>query len=85
MEAFTLAELVARLRKYAGQEESVDLDGDIADAAFDDLGYDSLALLNTIGSIEREYGVGLDDDTAAKARTPRQLVDMVNSRLGQSA
>lgn len=85
MEFFTLARLVAKLRECAGQEESVDLDGDIADASFDDLGYDSLALLNTVGRIEREYGVTLDEDVVAKAQTPRRLVDMVNTHLGQSA
>ena len=32
-------------------------------STFDDLGYDSLALLETSTNIEREFGVSLDDPT----------------------
>ncbi|MFC5183737.1 acyl carrier protein [Actinomadura harenae] len=82
METFTLAGLTAKLRECAGETETADLDGDIHDVPFSALGYDSLALLNTVASIEREHGVGLDDDAVAKAETPRQLLDMINARAG---
>jgi act minimal PKS acyl carrier protein len=79
--AFTLDDLRRILREAAGADEGVDLDGDILGTEFEALGYESLALLETGGRIEREYGITLDDDTLAEARTPGQLVDAVNNHL----
>ncbi|MEV0264792.1 acyl carrier protein [Streptomyces sp. NPDC050617] len=78
----TVGDLLVLLRECAGEEESVDLEGDILDVPFEDLGYDSLALLNTVGRIERDCSVRLGDDTVEKALTPRDLIDMTNSALG---
>ncbi|GGQ57842.1 acyl carrier protein [Streptomyces flaveolus] len=78
---FTLDDLRRILREAAGADEAVDLDGDILGTEFEALGYESLALLETGGRIEREYGITLDDDTLAEARTPGELVDAVNARL----
>ncbi|MDT3395507.1 acyl carrier protein [Streptomyces sp. B1866] len=78
---FTLADLTRILREGAGADESVDLDGDILDREFEELGYESLALLETGGRIEREYGISLDDSLLSEARTPRMLVDLVNAHL----
>jgi act minimal PKS acyl carrier protein len=81
MSAFTLDDLRRILRACAGEAESVDLDGDIADVAFSDLGYDSLALLELASRIEREYATSIPDDAAVEMRTPRTAVDYVNERL----
>jgi len=62
----------------AGIDEGTNLDGDILDTDFDDLGYDSLALLETAARITREYQIVIDDD-AAIARTPRELLQLVNN------
>lgn len=80
--SFTLDDLKRILLEGAGAEEGVDLDADILDTAFDDLGYESLALLETGSRIEREYHIVLDEAVVAEARTPRVLIDAVNSRLG---
>ncbi|MFJ3213064.1 acyl carrier protein [Streptomyces flaveolus] len=82
---FTLDDLRRILREAAGADEGVDLDGDILGTEFEALGYESLALLETGGRIEREYGITLDDDTLAEARTPGELVDAVNARLTAAA
>jgi minimal PKS acyl carrier protein len=74
----TLDDLRRILREGAGAAEDVDLDGDVLDTPFVDLGYDSLALLETATRISREYGIPLDDEAAATAKTPRELLDMVN-------
>lgn len=79
---FTLDDLKRILLEGAGAEEGVDLNADILDTAFDDLGYESLALLETSGRIEREYRVVLDEDAVAQSQTPRALIDAVNSQLG---
>ncbi|MEU6918094.1 acyl carrier protein [Streptomyces olindensis] len=78
---FTLDQLKATLLEGAGTDESVDLNGDILDTSFEDLGYESLAMLETVGRIEREYGISLDEEAVGEAATPRALVRLVNDHL----
>ncbi|MET8170372.1 acyl carrier protein [Streptomyces sp. NPDC057456] len=78
---FTLDDLKRVLRESAGADEGVDFDGDILDSDFEDLGYESLALLETGSRIEREYGIALDDSALTDSRTPRALIDAVNEHL----
>jgi act minimal PKS acyl carrier protein len=73
------------LLEGAGAAEYIDFDGDIMDTEFDALGYESLALLETSGRIEREYGITLDESAVADAVTPRALIDLVNSHLKAAA
>jgi act minimal PKS acyl carrier protein len=83
MSQFTLDDLRRILREGAG--DSGALDGDIADAIFSDLGYDSLALLELSSRVEREYHVSIPDDAALAMRTPAAAVAYVNDRLATSA
>lgn len=82
---FTLDDLKRILLEGAGADESVDLDGDILDTDFEELGYESLALLETGGRIEREYGITLDDTALTDARTPRALISVVNAQFVEAA
>ncbi|SDZ23494.1 act minimal PKS acyl carrier protein [Amycolatopsis xylanica] len=82
---FTLNDLKRILREGSGDAAEASLDGDILDTEFDALGYDSLALLETGGRVEREYGVTLDESALADAVTPRALVDVVNEHLARVA
>jgi act minimal PKS acyl carrier protein len=84
MAEFTIDDLVQILRECAGEDESVDLDGDIAGTSFEDLGYDSLALFNTISRIERDQAIKLDDNTVVEAKTPRDLLQVVNRTIRQT-
>ncbi|OEU85658.1 actinorhodin polyketide synthase [Streptomyces abyssalis] len=77
---FTLADLKRILFEGAGAEGAA-LDGDILDTSFDALGYESLALLETGGRIEREYGITLGDSVITDGATPRALVEAVNAQL----
>jgi act minimal PKS acyl carrier protein len=79
--SFTLEGLIEKLRECAGEDETADLNADIIDVAFADLGYDSLALLNTVGAIERDQSIKLDDKVVEKATTPRDLLDLINERI----
>jgi minimal PKS acyl carrier protein len=74
----TLDDLRRILRQCAGETDGVDLDGDILDVEFEAMGYDSLALLETAGQIGQECGVELEDEVATSARTPRDLLEVVN-------
>lgn len=76
--------LVVLLRECAGEDESVDLDGDILESTFEDLGYDSLALYNTVSRIERDYSVSLPDEIVAEAKTPAGLLERVNAELAHA-
>lgn len=73
------------LRRAAGEEEDVDLEGDIVDVAFTDLGYDSLALLEVAAIVEREFGIALADEVVQEAKTPAMFIGLVNGLLGQPA
>lgn len=77
MAIIELTDLVRLLSESAGADEEVDLSGDITDTPFFELGYDSLALLQLIGVIQREYGIALDDD-AVSAVTPGEFIALVN-------
>lgn len=78
MSELTIARLREIMRECAGQDESVDFDGEIMDRSFADLGYDSLAVLETAARIEREFHVELAEDAVSEIETPRELVDLVN-------
>jgi minimal PKS acyl carrier protein len=81
----TLDDLRRILRAVAGEAEGAGLDGDILDVTFTDLGYDSLALLETAGQIERERDLQLDESTITDAQTPRQLLAAVTEQLVAAA
>lgn len=85
MDRLTLDELKNLLRDCAGVEEGVDLDGDVIDVPFSVLGYDSLALLQTTGVIESDYGCTLDEDAVEEAETPRALLVLINEALDRSS
>jgi len=80
---FLLDDLVRIMRSSAGVDDSVDLTGDIADVSFTDLGYDSLAVLEITGRVARERQIALTDDEVQELYTVRELLDLVNSRLGE--
>jgi len=81
MAHLTLEDLKATLRAAAGEDESIDLDGEILDTEFGELGYDSLAILETASLIGRRFGVQLPEDEVGELRTPRELIDFVNATL----
>jgi act minimal PKS acyl carrier protein len=78
----TLDALLETMRQCAGETDAGVPDADLMDVPFLDVGYDSLALLETAARIEREYGISLSDDTVVTATTPRVLLRIVNQTLG---
>jgi act minimal PKS acyl carrier protein len=73
----TLSELQDIMHECAGWAQPLE---QAPDEPFDELGYDSLALLEAASRIKRDYGVELSEDELGSARTPRELVDAVNAR-----
>jgi act minimal PKS acyl carrier protein len=81
MSTVTIDDLKGIMRTCMGDDDSVNLDGDILDKPFSDLGYDSLALLETAARIKREFGVLIPDEEMGGIETPRILLDKVNAKL----
>ncbi|MEV4636621.1 acyl carrier protein [Actinoplanes sp. NPDC049548] len=77
MADFTIDDLRRIMLEGAGVDEGVDLDGDILDTTFTELGYDSLAMLETASRIERLLGIRLSDEEVGDADSPRRLLDLV--------
>lgn len=72
-------ELLRIMRTCAGADPEISLDDGALDTGFEELGYDSLALLEITGQIEREFRIRLADDAVRLEHTPRELLTMVNS------
>jgi len=85
MNTVNLDDLRRILTDVAGQDDNVDLAGDIADQPFEDLGYDSLALMEMAARIEQDYGIKIDDEQAAKMQTPQAFIELVNSELSRAS
>lgn len=81
MQRITLRELEAIMRDCAGEDESTQSLEQAPDQPFEDLGYDSLALLETHSRIKRDYGVELSETDLDDTKTPRELIELVNTRL----
>jgi act minimal PKS acyl carrier protein len=82
MQDFSLDDLRRIVREAAGEPESMSLDGDIAATSFEELGYESLALIEVAARIHQQYGVMLDDDAMIGSLTPGELVGQVNRLNG---
>ncbi|MFJ9821215.1 acyl carrier protein [Streptomyces sp. NPDC101151] len=78
---FTVKDLRRILHEAAGEGDGAAVDTNTMDTDFIELGYESLALLETGGRIEREFGIQLDDETLFDSTTPRALIDAVNAQL----
>jgi act minimal PKS acyl carrier protein len=66
------------LSDCAGESEQGPLTADQIDLAFEELGYDSLALLETAARIDSRYGVKITDEQILELRTLRELLEVVN-------
>ncbi len=76
MDGFELKDLKRILLEAAGDDGVPSVD-----VPFVELGYDSLAMFETVSRISREYDVPLPDDLATGMATPRDLMGLVNSLL----
>ncbi|MGK8489955.1 acyl carrier protein [Nocardia asiatica] len=77
----TITELRSILVACAGGEDLAELDSDISGVEFEELGYDSLALIETAARIQRDFGVTIPEEQLIEVKTPQELVDIVNAQL----
>jgi act minimal PKS acyl carrier protein len=65
----------------AGGDDLETVHGDVSGVSFEDLGYDSLALIETAAKLKLEHGVDIAAEQIIEARTPRELLILVNDRI----
>ncbi|MFB4301864.1 acyl carrier protein [Actinomadura sp. NTSP31] len=85
MKELTLDDLKDALRAAAGEAEALqDGSADLLEVPFSELGYDSLAVMETTAQVERKLGVELPEEETAELKTPREYLEFVNARIGES-
>ncbi|MEV4007105.1 acyl carrier protein [Actinomadura sp. NPDC049753] len=84
MKELTLDDLKNALRAAAGEAENLDESGDLLEVPFSELGYDSLAVMETTAQVERMLGIELPEEETAELRTPREYLDFVNARIKET-
>lgn len=62
----------------AGEDESVNLDAGFETIEFAELGFDSLALMETSAHLKREHGIVIPDETLWDLTTPAELLTWIN-------
>jgi minimal PKS acyl carrier protein len=85
MAELTIDDLTGFLLRAVGEDESIDLSGDILDTQLVDLGFDSLAVIATTSSLEQHFQIKLEDSDASDIETPRDFLDIFNRQLAQAA
>ncbi len=72
----------AKVKDIIVQQLGVDLDKVTTDASFvDDLGADSLDVVELVMAFEEEFGVEIPDESAEKIATVKDAVDFLSQKL----
>ncbi len=70
-----------KVKKIIAEKLSVDMEEVVPEAAFvDDLGADSLDLVELIMSMEEEFDIDISDDDAEKLVSVKDAIDYINAR-----
>lgn len=85
MPTFTIDQLKTIFQECSGVPDGATLNGDIVDQELRDLGYDSLAVLEVVSRIQRDYDLSIPDEAIDEMKTARAILDYVNSRLPVAA
>ncbi|MFJ4524559.1 acyl carrier protein [Streptomyces sp. NPDC088810] len=80
----TADELRGILVRCAGIDDAGRSDQEILDLTFEELGYDSLALMETAAVLQREFGIEIPDDELFATDTPRALLDRASSAVANA-
>jgi acyl carrier protein len=77
--------VVDKIKKLIAEKLEIDLSEVVPDASFvNDLGADSLALVEMIMSMEEEFDIDISDSDAEKLITVQNAVDYINSYINKS-
>lgn len=76
----TPEDLQTLLTELTGAED-IAAGPDGLDTPFEEVGLDSLAILEVLSVLEQRFGIAVDDELAETLKTPAQLLDYVNGQL----
>ncbi|MER6842742.1 acyl carrier protein [Streptomyces platensis] len=74
----TIDDLLRVLAECAGETAGADPSGDDAHRTFEEMGYDSLVLLETNARLKQDFGIDIPDE-ADGAKTPADLLTLANA------
>jgi len=78
-----MSETPDRVKKIVVEHLGVEQDKVTEDASFiDDLGADSLDIVELVMAFEEEFGVEIPDDAAEKITTVRDAIDYIDQNKG---
>ena len=78
---FTADALREIMKACAGPGEHPEFEGDFIDAPYEELGFDSLAVLQLATRIQQDLGVPFPDSAVAEMVTPRNVLNYVNAQM----
>jgi len=79
-ERWTMSETSDRVKKIVVEHLGVEADKVTEEASFiDDLGADSLDIVELVMAFEEEFGVEIPDDAAEKITTVKDAIDYIDS------
>jgi acyl carrier protein len=78
-------QLIKLFRDLASEIAEKDLSFLQEDHSISDMGIDSLAMLELVGTMERELRIRVPDDKLVGLITVRQLLELVEGRITQAA
>ena len=78
-----MSETADRVKKIVVEHLGVEQDKVTEDASFiDDLGADSLDIVELVMAVEEEFGVEIPDDAAEKISTVKDAIDYIEQNKG---
>src|SRR5438445_4845187 len=81
--SFSMSETADRVKKIVVEHLGVEPDKVTEDASFiDDLGADSLDIVELVMAFEEEFGVEIPDDAAEKITTVRDAIEYIDQNKG---
>jgi len=85
MRLFSSDDLTGIMRQCAGFDHGQDLNGPVLDISYEEMGFDSLAILEIQAEIERQLGVRFGDNAMETSSTPAITISYVNDLLKTGA
>ncbi|ATL66263.1 acyl carrier protein [Nocardia terpenica] len=78
MATISESDVLAALIASAGEPEAQVRSEELLDTTFEELGYDSLALIESVSRLEKRFAVTIPDHLVMDCRTFRELVERAN-------
>ena len=85
-EVGTISDIAERVKKIVVDNLGVDADKVTENASFiEDLGADSLDIVELVMEFEKEFNIDIPDEDAEKLRTVGDAINYLNTKIGSNA